>query len=120
MTIRRYATQWRLDTSHFTGQRPWSDQHLRMAVAGGSSWAEVLRVLGVNNNGEAIVRVKGHAVRLGMDVSHLSAPPRVPLPHDVSGAPPQREMLRYAATSIAAAWFGLRGFPIAVPTEPQE
>lgn len=29
-------------------------------------------------------------------------------------------MLRVAATSIASAWFALRGFPTAVPLEPQE
>ncbi|MFG1814163.1 hypothetical protein ACGFIF_10390 [Kribbella sp. NPDC049174] len=70
-TVKRHAARLELDTSHFTGQRRWSDQLLREAVPASSCWADVLAGLGVIDNGENRVRVKGHAIRLGLDCTHL-------------------------------------------------
>ncbi len=118
IAVRRHAARLQLDTSHFTGQRPWSDGALIRAVRDGTSWAHVLRILGVNNNGDSMSRIRGHAARLDLDVSHLDRSRRQQ--RAATGvAPPRSEQLRTAATSIAAAWFALRGYCTALPTEPQ-
>lgn len=119
VTIRRHATRLGLDTSHFTGQRPWSDQQLRGAVVASSSWAEVLRVLGVNNNGDSMSRVRGHSARLNLDVTHLEPPDDGATGLDLRDIPPQKSMLRNSALALAMAWFGLRGIPTALPMEQQ-
>jgi hypothetical protein len=80
----------------------------------------VLRILGVNNNSESLVRVKGHAARLGLDVSHLTQAARPAVPADVRDLAPRPELVRTAAASIATSWFLLRGLATAFPTEPQE
>jgi hypothetical protein len=88
------------------------------AVADASSWSEVLLILGVNNNGDALVRIRGHAARLGLDVAHLSRQRSRP-PIDDLVQPPRPRSLRAAATSIAAAWFTLHGYSTSVPVEPE-
>jgi hypothetical protein len=118
VAVRRHAARLQLDTSHFTGQRPWSDTELMRAVRDGTSWAHVLRILGVNNNGDSMSRIRGHAARLGLEVSHLERT-RGQKRAATAVAPPRSEQLRTAATSIAAAWFALRGYCTALPTEPQ-
>jgi hypothetical protein len=109
-----------LDSSHFTGQRKWTDVQLRRAVADGSSWSEVIHQLRMFDNGENRVRLKGHAARLGLDVCHLEASPRQQLPTAILDQPPEPAWLRTAAPAIAMAWFGLRGWAVALPIEPQE
>jgi hypothetical protein len=47
-TIRRRATLMGLDTSHFRGNRSWSDAVLRQAVTEGGTWEEVLTILGLS------------------------------------------------------------------------
>jgi hypothetical protein len=73
-TVKRHAERLRLDTAHFS-QRTWSDRELCEAVAAASTWSDALSELGLTDRGETRVRVKGHAVRLGLDVSHLNAQP---------------------------------------------
>jgi hypothetical protein len=63
--------------------------------------------------------MKGHAARLGLDVSHLRQITSQPQPV-ASLASAELSMLRVAAPSIAMAWFALRGCPVALPIEPQE
>lgn len=117
--IKRHAARLELNTSHFTGQRRWSDQRLREAVAGASCWADVLTDLRVIDNGAERVRIKGHAVRLGLDCAHLRPPHAQPTPVEVFDRPVQPEMLRYSAAALAMAWFTLRGCAVALPVEPQ-
>jgi hypothetical protein len=117
--IKRHAARLELDTSHFTGQRRWSDQQLREAVAEASCWADVLVAIGMVDNGAERVRVKGHAVRLGLDCSHLRSPHTQGTPTEVFDEPVQLEMLRYSAAALAMAWFSLRGCAVALPIEPQ-
>ncbi|MFD7155418.1 group I intron-associated PD-(D/E)XK endonuclease [Kribbella sp. NPDC059898] len=119
-TPRRHAARLELDTSHFTGQRRWSDQQLREAVAVSSCWADVIVALGIVDNGAERVRVKGHAVRLRLDCSHLRSPHAKSAPDEVFDEPVRPEMLRYSAAALAMAWFTLRGCPVALPIEPQE
>lgn len=118
--IRRHAARLELDTTHFTGQRRWSDQQLRAAVRAASNWADVLVSLGASDNGENRVRVKGHAVRLGLDCTHLKVLDRPGTAEDVFNEPVQPDSLRTAAAALAMAWFSLRGCAVALPIEPQE
>lgn len=115
--VKRHVTELELDTSHFTGQRTWSDASLKRAAAHAHSWNELLDAIGVwSGSGEARVRVKAHALRLGLDLNHLSNEPQGS-PSRVGGEPDLRN-LREAATSLAATWFSLRGFNPAIPVEP--
>lgn len=53
--------------------RTWTDGQLAEAVKGAPSWAEVSRRLGMNPYGKTTVRLRRHAARMGLDVSHLPA-----------------------------------------------
>ncbi|GAA1584267.1 hypothetical protein GCM10009804_45740 [Kribbella hippodromi] len=119
-TVKRHAARLELESTHFTGQRRWSDQQLRDAVAAASCWADVLAALAIVDNGEDRTRVKGHAVRLGLDCTHLKSPPAQADPDQVFDEPVRPEMLRYSAAALAMAWFTLRGCAVALPIEPQE
>lgn len=118
--VKRHAARLELDTAHFTGQRQWSDQQLKKAVALAVSWADVFEALGITDRGESRFRVKGHAVRLGLDTTHLSPrPDRHIAAAKAFNAEPDLCALRGAAQAIAMAWLSMRGMPVAMPTEPQ-
>src|SRR6266700_6048531 len=116
-TIRRRAALLGLDTSHFRGNRSWSDAVLRQAVTEGGTWEEVLTMLGLSSRaGGERTLVKAHALRLGLDVSHLGqASPRTAGPCELE---PDLAHLRQAAESLAATWFVLCGRNVAFPVEP--
>lgn len=99
-TVRRHAVRLGLDTSHFRGKRTWSDAELLKAVAQSTSWDEVLAALGLSaNSGNVRTHVKGHAVRVGLDISHLSL--GVPVEPQSREVAPDLRHLREAGTSIA-------------------
>lgn len=106
-----------LDTSHFTGQRTWSDAALKRAVAHAYSWEELLATIGIKARcGDERILVKAHALRLGLDLSNLTGQPKeadcqAPLK-------PALPNLRQAATSLAASWFALCGCAPTLPIEP--
>ena len=115
--VKRRVAVLGLDTSHFTGQRTWSDAALKRAAARACSWEELLAAIGVKSrSGDERTRVKAHAMRLGLDLTHLSKQPQE------TGSQPAPEPalrnLRQAATSLAACWFSLCGFDTAIPIEP--
>lgn len=114
--VKRHAVRLGLDTSHFTGQRRWSDGQLRRAVAAAYSWTELLSELGlVDRASDERTRVKAHAIRLGLDLSRLQAPEAI----DVTpGLKPDIKRLRDAGAAIAATWFLLCGFNASIPVEP--
>lgn len=117
--MRRRAGELDLDTSHFSGNRRWSHAQLEQAIQLSSSWPEVAERLGLIRERRTGLRLKGDALRLGFDVSHLEDVH----PHqrdDRYRVPPQLSELRRAAPSLAAAWFTLRGFAVTFPIEPQE
>jgi hypothetical protein len=115
--VKRRVAKLELDTSHFTGQRKWSDAALKRAAAQAHSWNELLDSIGIeSSSGEARVRIKAHALRLGLDLSHLASEAQEP-PRQLGGQPILRN-LREAAASLAAAWFSLCGFSPAIPVEP--
>ena len=115
--VKRRVAFLGLDTSHFTGQRTWSDTALKRAAVQVYSWNELLAALGIEpHSGDGRIRVKAHARRLGLDLSHLTDQPRDKSSHSIPS--PALRNLRQAATSLAAAWFSLCGFTAAIPIEP--
>ncbi len=117
--VRRRAEFLELETNHFSGHRRWSDQELSEAVNASDSWEEVAERLGLVRERRSGLRMKGHAVRLDLDVSHLDDPtPTRPLLAGLS-RDPQKSSLRHAAPLIVASWFAVRGFPVSLPSEPQ-
>ena len=72
---RRHVERLGLDTSHFRGKRIWSDAQFRRAVIDSQSWDELLTTLGLApHSGDGRIRVKAHAIRLGLDLSRLENP----------------------------------------------
>jgi hypothetical protein len=116
-TIRRHAAQLGLDSSHFRSNRSWSNAVLRQAVTEGRTWEDVLTTLGLSTRaGGERTLIKAHALRLGLDISHLGRPS----PHagDHCELEPDLAYLRRAAGSLAATWFMLCGRNVAFPVEP--
>jgi hypothetical protein len=120
-TLRRHALRLSLDTSHFTGQRTWTDDQLRTAIAGAATWSDVLCEIGVVDNSESRARVKSRGMRLGLEVSHLATRRANPASEVGSSRPISASLdhLRRAAPAIAMAWYQLRGCAMALPIEPQ-
>lgn len=117
--VRRNASQLGLDTSHFRGKRRWSDAQLRRAVSESRSWNEVLTELGLStNSGNAQGHIKGHAMRLGLDLSHLGHSQPSALPTTISHLEADIKYLRVAGPTMAATWFALRGCAVSFPAEP--
>jgi len=115
--VKRHVARLDLDTSHFTGQRRWSDAQLRRAAAAAYSWPELMLDLGlVPNSNDERTRIKAHAIRLGIDLSRLTAPAP-----DLTARPefkPDIKHLREAGTAIAAMWFLMCGYNASIPMEP--
>jgi hypothetical protein len=77
--MKRHVVRLGLDTSHFQGKRNWSDAQLRHAVIDSQPWDELLMALGLaSGSGEGRIRVKAHAIRLGLSLGHLENPQRTP------------------------------------------
>ncbi len=115
--VKRRVAVLGLDTSHFTGHRTWSDAALRRAAGQAYSWNELFGAMGIKSrSGDERTRIKAHALRLGLDLSHLSDQakdvPSQPVPE------PAIKNLREAAAALAACWFSLCGFGAAIPIEP--
>ena len=115
--VRRHVTRLGLDTSHFRGQRRWSDAQLRRAVVHAYCWRELASDLGLAHiDGEDRVRIKAHAMRLGLDLSRLQAVGKDEIASP--GPKPDIRRLRDAGAAIAATWFLLCGCNTAIPVEP--
>jgi hypothetical protein len=82
-------------------------------------WADVIAGLGVSDGPESRVRIKGHAVRLGLDCSSLRPSEREALAGEIFDQSFQPESLRRSAPALAMAWFSLRGCAVALPIEPE-
>lgn len=113
-SVRSRADHLAIDRRHFTGQRRWTDEQLRLAVATAQTWPEVASALGLSG-GSAVATLKGHAVRLGLDTAHFATETRVPMtepyrPHVIN--------LARAGSLLAAAWFTLCGHEVSWPLEP--
>lgn len=116
-SVKRRAAHLGLDSSHFTGQRRWSDTDLRRVASYARSWHELVSELGLASaNATDCARVKAHAVRLGVDLTHITAPVTRGEAWPVAG--PHISHLRDAAATLAASWFLVRGYKPAFPVEP--
>ena len=115
--VKRYVAHLKLDTSHFTGQRRWSDSQLRRALAYAYTWPELLTELGLSHDGRDYrIRIKAHATRLGLDLGRLD-----PQGKGAGARPdfkPDIKHLREAGTTIAAMWFLLCSYNASLPIEP--
>jgi hypothetical protein len=114
--VKRHVSGLGLDTSHFSGQRRWSDAQLRRAVASAYSWTELLSELGLSGNADDRTRIKAHSARLGLDLDRLD-----PRHKGVSVQPefkPDIKHLREAGTAIAIMWFLLCGYNASIPIRP--
>jgi hypothetical protein len=96
--------------------RSWSDAALREAVTNGRTWQDVLTALGRSSRaGGERALIKAHALRLGLDLSHLGRPGQSA---DACELKPALPHLRRAAESLAATWFLTCGRNVAFPAEP--
>ncbi|MGW5188794.1 hypothetical protein ACWEOO_06035 [Kribbella sp. NPDC004138] len=118
-SLKKHAERLALDTAHFTGQRQWSDRKLREVMRDATCWADVIAGLGVSDGAESRVRIKGHAVRLGLDCSKLRPSPSSQPTTEPFQLTLRPEMLRAAAPALAMAWFTLHGCAVALPMEPE-
>jgi hypothetical protein len=84
--------------------RTWTDEQLAEAVRGEATWAGVTRALGLNSDGRNTFRFRGHAARLGLDVSHLAAA-RKPVEPATSPAPLDSAAV-IAAVQASPTWAG--------------
>ncbi|WP_141893428.1 hypothetical protein [Microbacterium kyungheense] len=113
-SVRARADAIGADYGHFTRGRRLTDDRVRAAVATSTSWAGVVADLGLEGR-SATALAKGHSIRLGLEVSHLSSsipPPTVtrPIPEPVN--------LARAGAMLAAGWFMLSGQDVSWPLEP--
>jgi hypothetical protein len=119
--VRRHAARLGLDTSHFTGNRRWTQAQLIHAVGTASSWMELGDLLGITTDSGMRTFIKGHAARLGLDLTHLSKPGPKPSGQvsPLAEAAYAPEHLRNAAETIAMTWFMLRGYTPSLPVAPE-
>lgn len=113
-SVRLQADRLGLDYSQFRGQRRWSDDQLRDAVSDSTSWTEVADRLGLAG-GSSTTTLRGHAVRLGLDLRHFTPA----APAGIIAMHPCAERLPRAGNLIAAAWYELCGWAVSWPLEPQ-
>lgn len=114
-SVRAHADRLKLDYSHFTGQRRWSDPELAAAIESATTWTQVAERLGLLG-GSSMTTLRGHAVRLGLDTEHLAPPRKAPL-SDCELRPEVVHLAR-AGSLIAAAWFEICGRQVSWPLEP--
>lgn len=115
-SVRRHADALGLDHSHFAGARRWTDAQLHTAVSQAVDWPGVLDSLGLADR-RAVVTLRGHAARLGIDVTHLDPPAPEPTTSSMALTPDEAN-LRRSGSLLAAAWFSLCGYDISWPLEP--
>ena len=115
-SVKRHVERLELDTSHFTGQRRWSELDLTEAIAASRSWAQVAITLGLSG-GSSTTLLKGHAARLGIDVRHFAPASATPPPDLVSLVASPAHLAR-AGSCLAAGWFLLCGYDVSWPLEP--
>ncbi|QAY70925.1 group I intron-associated PD-(D/E)XK endonuclease [Xylanimonas protaetiae] len=111
--MRSYADSLGLDYSHFRGQRRWTSEDLQAAIVRATTWIEVTELLGLGAT--AGPTLKGHALRLGIDASHLSP---VRSAASTVGPFPRLSNLNRAGSTLAAGWFELCGWSVSWPLEP--
>lgn len=114
-SARRRAHGLGLKSDHFTGQRRWSEEELAAAVARSRTWSQVASTLGLAG-GSCASALRGHALRMGLDTTHISSGPRS---RSTRRSPvPQVSRLPRAGSMLAAAWYEMCGIAVSWPLEP--
>lgn len=113
-SARAHADRLGVGYGHFTGQRRWTEEGLREAVAAGTSWSGVVGALGLRG-GSSMATIRGHAARLELDTAHLTVLPGMA---GEQGSRPDVAHLARAGSLLAAAWFALCGHDVSWPLEP--
>ena len=131
--VQAHTVRLQLDVSHLPPFKPVAPRYphdgpvidaecLAAAVRASSSWAAVLRQLGLNQSGSAQARLRKQAEDLGLDSSHFRGQAWGSAPVDAVDTPFKRrrdlKLLRRAACAHATAWFMERGYTVCVPVEP--
>lgn len=119
--LQRAVRRHGIVTSHFVGQRTWSDAALVAAVPVARTWADLCEALGLSPIDRQYKSVRAAASRLGLSLDHLTLGPRpggdriaIELPDQLS-----LSQLSSSAPRIATAWFLLCGVAVSIPAEPQ-
>ncbi|RBY84687.1 hypothetical protein [Blastococcus sp. TF02A-26] len=112
-SVRSHADRLGADYGHFRGRRRWTDDALAAAIDGAQTWSDVAGSLGIRDS-SAVLSLKGHAARLGLDHQHLSATPMVAR----GEMRPSTAHLDRAGSLLAASWFALCGHDVSWPLEP--
>ncbi len=113
-SVRAHADRLGADYSHFKRQRRWTEGDLRAAVAAAKTWSEIVGLLDLHDV-SAVSSLKGHAARLGLDVTHLQVQQRAARNR---GIRPDIAHLDRAGSLLAASWFMLCGNEVSWPLEP--
>ncbi len=74
--LRRAVERYGIDTSHFVGQRTWSDQALIDAAKTAETWTELLAGLGLSTASKSSDSVRAATRRLGIDLGRLTLGPK--------------------------------------------
>lgn len=132
-TMQAHAVRLELDVGHLppfrpiaprypSGGRAVADERLPAAIASSTSWAGVLRQLGLKPSGSIQARLRKQAADLGLDFSHFRGQAWGATPVDAVDTPFSREpdpkLLHKAACAYATAWFMERGYTVCIPVEP--
>jgi hypothetical protein len=98
--------------------RTYTDEQLRVAIAGASCWADVATALGKGRN-YSTTHIQQVATRLGFDSSHFnykrSSEVLPMVDHPFSNDPREG---RHTQMTVALQWFLDRGYPVSIPIEP--
>ena len=99
-------------------KRTYTDDQLRAAIAGATTWADVLVQLGRGRRQNA-TWLKVQAARLNIDVSHFDyVRTKTPVTALTTSFSRPRSPGRRAGLSAAATWFLERGYNVSIPLEP--
>ena len=118
--LQRQVRRYGISTSHFAGQRTWSDEQLISAAPKAQTWAELCTALGLAAGSRSYDSVIAAASRLGVSRHSFKLGPKCgPEALDI-GLPGRAgpANVRRAAQGIAAAWFLLGGCAVSAPCEP--
>lgn len=113
-SVRLQAERAGIDFGHFKGQRRWTEEHLRAAIVKSKTWSDVVDALALEG-AASVAMIKGHAVRLGLDTSHLAVQRMLGID---AGPQPSMSRLDRAGSLLAAAWLTLCGHDVSWPLEP--
>lgn len=115
--LKQACDEYGIDYRHFRNRRA-DDADVALAVAGSTSWAQLLARLGhAPDSGSARASVRAHSARLGFDLDHLGALPG-PSPADPLSDAPDPRHLRAAGSMLVAAALTLSGHRVSWPLEP--